>query len=159
VLSGLVIRRARPDEAGAILELQQRAYLSEAALYDNLQIPPMVQTAESLRLEIESQVVLIATLADAVVASVRGHEVDGIAYLGRFSVEPRMQGRGIGTALIRALEQCFSTARALELFTGHRSEGNLRLYRRLGYAEVRRQKVDPRLTLVFLQKHAGEECP
>jgi GNAT superfamily N-acetyltransferase len=155
VLNGLVIRRALADEASPILELQRRAYLSEAALYDNFQIPPMVQTVASLRQEIESQVVLIATLANSLVASVRGQQVEGIAYLGRFVVEPRMQGRGIGTALIGALEQCFSTARMLELFTGHRSEGNLRLYRRLGYAEVRRQKVDDRLTLVFLQKRRG----
>jgi GNAT superfamily N-acetyltransferase len=153
MLNELVIRRARPDEASAILELQRRAYLSEAALYDNFQIPPLVQTLGSLRQEIESQVVLIATLADGLVASARGQQVEGIAYLGRFAVEPRMQGRGIGTALIGALEQCFATARVLELFTGHRSEGNLRLYRRLGYVETRREKVDDRLTFVFLQKH------
>jgi GNAT superfamily N-acetyltransferase len=155
-LNEIVIRRARPEEASALLDLQQRAYLSEAALYDNPHIPPLLQTVESLRQEIESQVVLVALVADVIVGSVRGQidENDEIAYLGRFSVEPRLQGRGIGTALIGALERCFASARVLELFTGHRSEGNLRLYRRLGYVEVRREQVDDALTFVYLQKQA-----
>ena len=39
-----------------------------------------------------------------------------------------------------------------ELFTGHLSKGNLCLYRRLGYAEIRSETVSPRLRLVYLEK-------
>jgi hypothetical protein len=38
------------------------------------------------------------------------------------------------------------------LFTGDRSQGNLRLYRRLGYVEVRREEVRPGLSVVHLEK-------
>ena len=38
------------------------------------------------------------------------------------------------------------------LFTGHLSEGNLRLYRRLGYAETHRERVADHLTLVHMRK-------
>jgi len=41
------------------------------------------------------------------------------------------------------------------LFTGHLSEGNLRLYRRLGYAEFRRERVSDHLVLVHLRKPLG----
>ena len=39
------------------------------------------------------------------------------------------------------------------------SEGNLRLYRRLGYEEVREQEVSPRLRLVYLEKARGTPAP
>jgi ribosomal protein S18 acetylase RimI-like enzyme len=152
VSAELVIRRAAFDEAEILLGLQRRAYRSEAALYENPLIPPMVQTVDELRAEIEKQTVLVGMLEDRIVASVRGYQVESVAYLGRFIVEPERQGQGIGTLMIGALEQSFPTADTFELFTGHRSEANLRLYRRLGYVEVKRKQVDAGLSMVFLRK-------
>lgn len=39
-----------------------------------------------------------------------------------------------------------------ELFTGHKSEKNLYLYKKLGYTEFKREKVNDNLTLVYLKK-------
>ena len=41
---------------------------------------------------------------------------------------------------------------AFDLVVGHQSEANLRLYRRLGYRETRRERVHDHLTLVHLRK-------
>jgi hypothetical protein len=38
------------------------------------------------------------------------------------------------------------------LFTGGRSEGNLALYRKVGYSQVREERVADMLTLVHLEK-------
>ena len=65
--------------------------------------------------------------------------------------------RGIGSRLMAALEAAVPEARRFELFTGHRSEGNLRLYARLGYREFRRQSVNERLTLVYMEKRAAPD--
>ncbi|MGW6456514.1 GNAT family N-acetyltransferase, partial [Streptomyces sp. NPDC055078] len=46
-------------------------------------------------------------------------------------------------------------ATRFQLFTGHRSEGNLRLYRSRGYVPVAREQIGPRLTLVTLEKGAA----
>jgi ribosomal protein S18 acetylase RimI-like enzyme len=154
VSSELAIRQAAPDEAEIVLDLQRRAYRSEAELYENPLIPPMVQSAEELRVEIQKRTVLVGMLEDRIVASVRGYQVESVAYLGRFIVEPDRQGHGIGTLMIGALEKSFPTADTFELFTGHKSEANLRLYRRLGYVEVKRKQVDAGLSLVFLRKPA-----
>ena len=43
-----------------------------------------------------------------------------------------------------------------ELFSGHLSEGNLRLYRRLGCRPFRQARVRPGLTRVYLEKRKGE---
>ena len=48
-----------------------------------------------------------------------------------------MQGRGIGTALIRALElEHGAGAHTFALFTGDSNPANRRLYERLGYRET-----------------------
>jgi ribosomal protein S18 acetylase RimI-like enzyme len=67
-------------------------------------------------------------------------------------VHPRLQQRGLGTKLMHAIEGYFSEAERYELFTGHRSEQNLRFYRRLGYKDVREEVISPSLRLVYLEK-------
>jgi ribosomal protein S18 acetylase RimI-like enzyme len=75
-----------------------------------------------------------------------------LCQIGRLVVEPQFQGRGIGTMLMCHIESLYPKARAFELFTGSRSEGNLRLYERLGYKRVREKVLSPSVTLVYLEK-------
>jgi hypothetical protein len=63
-----------------------------------------------------------------------------------------MQRRDFGRALMRQIERQFPPAERFELFTGHRSTGNLLFYARLGHACFREQKESDQLTLVFLEK-------
>ncbi|MER6577571.1 GNAT family N-acetyltransferase, partial [Nonomuraea sp. NPDC001023] len=72
--------------------------------------------------------------------------------VGRLVVAPDRQGQGLGTALLAALHEQVPEAGAFDLFTGHLSEGNLRLYRRLGYRETRRERMDDHLTLIHLRR-------
>ena len=57
---------------------------------------------------------------------------------------------------MRVIEGRFSAADRYELFTGHLSERNIRLYRRLGYEKFREEAISPRLRLVYLEK-PGEQ--
>jgi hypothetical protein len=60
---------------------------------------------------------------------------------------------------MRAIEEDFAAADRYELFTGHLSENNLRLYRRLGYTGFREEVVSPQLRLVYLEKPGtGANC-
>ncbi len=56
----------------------------------------------------------------------------------------------MGTALVRAVEERFAGVRRFELFTGNRSEANIRLYRRLGYREYPTTGAHP--DLIYLEK-------
>ncbi|HET9865334.1 MAG TPA: GNAT family N-acetyltransferase [Steroidobacteraceae bacterium] len=143
---------AQPDDAPAILELQKLAYRSEAQLYDDWSLPPLTQTLESLRAEFASSRILKAVDGEHLVGAVRAREADGVCHVGRLIVTPQLQGRGIGTRLMRAIEARFPGARRFELFTGSRSVGNLRLYERLGYRRCREQVLSPAVTLVYLEK-------
>lgn len=87
-----------------------------------------------------------------IVGSVRAQIKEGTCFIGRLLVHPNFQNQGIGTALMREMEKRFPQAERFELFTGHRSEKNLYLYGKLGYRELRREKVNDRLDLVYLEK-------
>ncbi len=148
------IHAATVTDAAQILALQNLAYESEARLYEDWTIPPLTQTLESLRSEIAHGSVLKAVDGQTIIGSVRAAVSDNICQIGRLMVHPAHQGRGIGTALMRAIEAQFSTVSGFELFTGSRSEGNIRLYLRLGYAVTGARRVSDRVTLVVLSKSA-----
>lgn len=146
------IRPASVRDAESILKLQFLCYQSEAALYDDYALPPLTQSLCSLLGEYDTHHVLAAYLGREVVGSVRGWIEDGTCHLGRLIVHPRLQRHGLGARLVREIEERFATADRYELFTGHLSARNLRLYRRLGYTEFLRKEVSPRLQIVYLEK-------
>jgi len=146
------IERASLADAVVILELQKLAYQSEARLYNDWTLPPLTQTLENLREEFSKSIVMKAIEGSKLVGSVRARSVDGVCHVGRLIVTPELQGHGVGTMLMRAIESAFPERPVFELFTGSRSEGNLRLYERLGYTRTREKKLSPGVTLIFLEK-------
>jgi ribosomal protein S18 acetylase RimI-like enzyme len=150
----VIIEPALRSDAEAILALQKLAYQSEAALYNDYDIPPLRQTLEEIEAELTDHVFLKAVASGELVGSVRARQVGEACQVGRLIVDPAHQGRGIGRLLMRAVEERFEEVRWFELFTGHRSERNLRLYHGLGYLDIREERVSPELTLVFLRKAA-----
>jgi GNAT superfamily N-acetyltransferase len=140
-----------PGAAGELLTLQRAAYVTEAQLYDDVRLPPLVQTLDELVGELATSTCLAAVAGTRLVGAVRSRERDGVLHVGRLVVAPDRQGQGIGTRLLLAAEQATGLPRAT-LFTGARSSANLRLYRRHGYVESARDQVRPGLELVHLTK-------
>ncbi|MBE0417970.1 MAG: GNAT family N-acetyltransferase [Coriobacteriia bacterium] len=155
------IRDAAPADAAAIADLTRRAFAQQAALYADDTLPPLGDTADTVLDAMERGVVLVAEDdAGSLIGSVRGEMREGSCLVGRLVVEPTLQGRGIGRALARALEERFPSASCFKIFTGHRSAPALHLYESLGYTRERTEYVHDRLTLVFLAKAgAGAETP
>lgn len=158
----VTISAAAAQDAEHILKLQYLCYQSEAELYGDYRIEPLTQSLEDLRAEMAQGHALVARLGDEVVASVRGRvDEGGTARIAKLIVHPRMQHHGLGGRLLDAIEEHFAgsagdtAAQRFQLFTGHRSEGNLRLYRSRGYVPVASEQVGPRLTLVTLEKEAS----
>lgn len=155
------ILAAEPGDAEAILALQKVAYASEARRYDDWTIPPMIEAVDTVRRDIEQHVVLKAMVDGRLAGSVRGVVTDGVCEVCRFSVDPALQRRGIGSALLTAIEREFPDVDAFELFTGNRSVENLRLYERHGYRVMpeRTKVVSPDVSLIFLGKPAAAPIP
>jgi ribosomal protein S18 acetylase RimI-like enzyme len=152
VTDTIVIEQAAIEDAAAILALQKAAFTGEAALYDDPNIPPLTQTLDSLEADFSRYTFLKAILDGRIVGSVRADEQDGTVYIGRLIVDPACQNRGIGRRLMAEIESAFSHVDRCELFTGHLSERNLYFYKKLGYAEFKREQIHPGLVHVFMEK-------
>ena len=153
----MIIERANVEDAPEILELQKLAYQSEAAIYNDYTIPPLMQTLTEIEADFEKQVFLKVTIDERIIGSVRGYMGEETCFVGRLIVHPDFQNRGIGTRLLSEIEQTFSQAKRFELFTGNKSERNLYLYQRQGYKLFKTGTISEEAGLVFLEKHREVE--
>ncbi|MFR9799315.1 GNAT family N-acetyltransferase [Streptomyces sp. MS06] len=155
----VTISAATERDVEQIFRLQYLCFQSEAALYGNYRIDPLVQTLDSVREEVAADCVFVARLGEEVVGSVRGRLTeDGAAAIGKLCVHPRLQGHGIGARLLSAAESALVRERGatrFRLHTGHRSESGLRLYRRVGYETVGTEQGADGVPMIVLEKPAG----
>ena len=148
----ITVTEAHPDDAAEILAVQRRAFTPQGELYDDPELPPLVETEEAIRKNFETHTILKAVKDGKIVGAVRGKMKGNTCRIGRLVVEPALQDRGIGRLLMDEIESRFPKAHAFELFTGHRSEKTIALYTKLGYEIFRTQKESDTLTLVFMRK-------
>lgn len=147
----ILISTVEAADVGEILTLQRAAYVTEAQIYRDASLPALTQTLDEMAAELRESVALKATAGSRIVGAVRGRLDGSLMRIGRLTVAPDLHGKGIGTALLDAIER--KTAGSVErftLFTGHLSVANLRLYERRGY----REELTPGVVLVHLDKPA-----
>jgi len=146
------IERATISDAEEIISLQKLAYISEAEIYADFNIPPLVQTLEELRDDLKNQFFLKAVIDGRIIGSVRAFAKEGTCFMGRLIVHPDFQNQGIGSKLVQDMEDIFKTSKRFELFTGHQSERNLYLYQKLGYKIFKTEKINDKVSYVYLEK-------
>ncbi len=131
-------------------------YQSEAAVYDDFTLRPLTETLGDIKDRFHDRRFLKAVDDGQIVGSVRAFQDEAACHVERLVVHPDYQRQGIGTALLNMVETCFPAARRFELFTGHKSESNIRLYDRIGYRAVRQEQVNEKVSLVFMEKTVGD---
>ncbi|HSD56589.1 MAG TPA: GNAT family N-acetyltransferase [Methanotrichaceae archaeon] len=148
------ISQATLEDAVEILALQKLAYQSEARIYNDWTIPPLLQTAKEIKDEFNTHVFLKAVIEHSIIGSVRASMMGTTCHIGRLIVHPMWQNLGIGTRLVTEIEIMHRDTARFELFTGSQSAGNLHLYHKLGYKEFRREPLSSQVELVYLEKIA-----
>lgn len=140
-------------DAGEILTLQRAAYVTEAQAHHDLDLPPLTQSLDDLRAELNDPDVTALGVREEgrLIGSVRLRRIDSVVEVGRLIVVPDRQGRGLGTFLLGEAEAAFPETREMHLFTGEHSIANIRLYERSGYVETARTPVGD-YSLVYFAK-------
>jgi ribosomal protein S18 acetylase RimI-like enzyme len=152
MFENMTITRAVLSDASEILALQKLAYQSEAAIWNDYTIPPLTQTLASMEVDFAKQIILKAVAENRIIGSVRAYLQDGTCYIGRVTVHPDLQNRGLGKLLMHAIEREFGQAQRYELFTGTKSERNLYFYQKLGYRIFKQAPLSDTVELVYLEK-------
>jgi len=149
----MIIKKVEVFDLEEILSLQKTAYKSEAELYNDYSIPPIIQNIEEIKDEFKNSVFLKAVENDMIVGSVRGTLINPeTCYIGRLIVHPDFQNQGIGTRLMKEIEDTYNKCRRFELITGHKSHRNIKLYEKLNYNIYKVEKLTENLNLVYLEK-------
>lgn len=132
------IGRLAAGHAGEALTVQRAAYVTEAQRYGAPDLPPLTESLDELRADLEFGVVAFgAWLGTRLAGSVRGRPDGDRMQVSRLAVAPDLQGRGIGRRLLAAVESGAPPAvRTFWLVTGAGSDTSLTFYQRAGYAVV-----------------------
>ncbi len=133
------IHLAEPEEAGAVLQLTRAAFAVHADLLD----PPssvFQETEEDVLQAMRDGVVLVAKREGRLVGAARLLPLPEQQALicGRLAVDPQIQGRGVGAALMEAFERRAADEGYAAAVVGVRIqlEGNLRFFAKRGYIQI-----------------------
>ncbi len=143
---------AGAEDAAEILDLQKRAFVTEAQAHGNWDIEPLRQTLEGVVADFESHTFLKAVeVGDGgdggdggafgsvgrIVGSVKFRVLDDRVWVGKLIVDIGCRGRGLGRRLLAEVEALNPGAARFQLFTAASSGHNIRLYESVGYRVVR----------------------
>lgn len=148
----LLIRKAQAKDIPVMLEIQKKAFLVQARMYDAYDIPPMIETEDDVDLCSDKLKVLVAELEGELTGSIRIAFGDNDAEIKRLSVADGLQNRGIGRRLMTEAEKHCAGLERIWLFTGGQSKKNISLYAKLGYAPYKEEPFKDQFTLIYMEK-------
>lgn len=149
----MIFEQADVDDAIEILTLQKLCYITEAEIYSDYTISPLVQTKDEIKAQFEDYFFLKTVESGRIIGSVRARmSGPDTCYIGRLIVHPDFQNQGIGTKLMEMIEEIFIKCNRWELMTGDKSYENIKFYEKRGYHIFKTEKLNSKLNLVFLEK-------
>ena len=144
LLPGLDVRRAGPEDAAEICVLQRCCWVAEAIANDTLAVPALHETVDDVREWVSRLHVWVVRRDGRLVGGVRAHQEGDRWEIGRLMVAPDLVGAGLGRWLLELAEaHAPASATRFGLFTGRRSQRNLRMYGRAGYVLAEADAITP----------------
>ncbi len=148
----LVIRKVLAKDIPVMLEIQKKAFLVQARMYDAYNIPPMIETEDDIDLYSDKLKILVAESEGKLIGSVRIAFGDNDAEIKRLSVADGLQNKGIGRKLLNEAEKHCAGLERIWLFTGGQSKKNISLYTKMGYAPYKEEPFKDQFTLIYMEK-------
>lgn len=128
-----LLSTATSKDVSDILALQARAFLAHAKIFD---VALWTQeTPEELLSDLQQMTVIIVRSRDGeLLGSVRARDLEGVWLIRKISVSPVHQKKGIGRALMRAIEESApKTCHKISVCTMLRLGDNVRFFLDCGY--------------------------
>lgn len=134
MIDRLQLQQATIADTQSILRIQKLAFQSEAEIYNNFNIPPLVQSLDSMQADFSSFDFYKALYEGKIIGAIKVQLVDKHKlWIGRLAVDPDYQNRGAGKFMMKEIERIYEFVNIYELFTGEKSKRNIQFYKSLGY--------------------------
>ncbi len=131
------VRRAKPEDAEAILAITREAFAKYCEVVGITDIAALHEGIDDVRRDIEAKTVLAAYIGSDVAGSLRlsFDDASKSAYLSRFGVSREYRSSGIGRALLRAAgdEALGQGMKCLRLHTAGNAAELMKLYASMGF--------------------------
>ena len=139
----LTIAVATEADAGELFTVQRAAFVDEAREFGTPFIPPLNETLDELRAAFGAVTFCKAMDGTRVIGGGRLRINQHVGWIERLAIAPDCQGRGVGSAIMHALEAgAPASVTRFDLHTAAARTLNLAFYRRHGFHEVE-QIIDP----------------
>jgi len=149
------IRHARPDDAPLLSAIASAAYAVYLPLMDKEPAPMLADYAR----HISQDMVFVLVEDDALCGFAVITRAQNRYWLDNIAVMPGQQGRGYGAQLIRACEQFLAPLTdSYHLYTNICMADNIAWYRRIGFVQTDRRKIDGYDRLYFEKDLSSERA-
>lgn len=126
-----------------ILKVQKDSFMSEAIKYNDMLMPPMIETIEQVEEQFDTGTIFFKYIEDDnIIGSVRAKLENEICLIARLFVKSGYQNRGIAKTLLLELESYFKNeSKVFKLSTGEKSDYALKIYYKFGYKVCSQQNI------------------
>jgi len=134
-MSDMRVRRARPEDAGAVASILYESFAQFRALYTPQGFSATAITADEVLVRMSEGPAWVALWEDSICGTVAAVPRDAALYVRGMAVLPRVRGMGAGEALLKEVET-FAIEhhyRTLLLTTTAFLDSAIRLYERFGF--------------------------
>ena len=140
------------EDAPTMRDLQQRAFSEEGRRSGTRDIPPLTEPLDALVEHIQAQTALVARDDGKIVGAIRGVVKGGVCTIRALVVDESHRGRGLGSALLQALERSLPEVTQFNLITNTVMERNVPFYERHGYQVAELTRHSERVVLAHMTK-------
>jgi ribosomal protein S18 acetylase RimI-like enzyme len=148
----ITIHRAHSSDVADMHRIQMHAFEEEGRRCGTTDIPPLQEQIASIAEHVQAQVALVAKENGSTVGCVRGVLDGRICTIRALVVDPSKHGRGVGSALLSALERALKDIERVDLTTNTAMERNVPFYERHGYRVIEYTSPRPGVTLAQMSK-------
>jgi len=117
-----------------------------------MDIRPLTELLDTVIEHVQKQTALIARDNGTIIGVIRGIVEARVCTVRALAVDPANQGRGIGSALLNALERSLPDVAQFDLTTNTVMEGNVPFYERHGYRVTELTRHSELVTLAQMTK-------
>lgn len=148
------IQRTNINEAEVLLDIQREAFKEDLEKYQDYDTSPATESIEKLIRKINNSFHYTVFLDNTIIGGIEVRKLSETQfYLNRIYLSPTYHNQGIGTKLMKFVENEFSQALEWTLSTPYMNYRNHYFYENFGYKKISEHTITEKLILFDYIKH------